>query len=744
MGFPSTGTVAFTTAVGPVFPQEMVAFDFNRDGALDLVTAFAAPPLQSAAVPIRVLLGFGNGFFFDNTFSSTGATTPRTINPSDVVLADFNRDQAPDLFFADAGLNTPPFAGAQNSLALSTGVGFWFAASGNVPARFDVTTSASSADVDGDGDPDLYVGNVQGVQQIPPAVLINGGLGVLTIGPDRLPIAQTDLSARRYTASEFIDANKDGRPDLFLGGDAGTASVLLPNAGTGVFGSPIANAVPSKPIALDAIATDAYARDVNGDGLQDLFVVYARSDSRAVQLLIGRGDYTFVDETAQRIVSIQSSGAPIRHLQFGDLDRDGTPDLITEPTSGPVEILLNNGDGHFFRPTNAVLANIPVPFELGDVNGDGNLDIAAWIGETTALYFFPGDSVFPYVTTGGSGADHLFGTARNDTLNGVSGNDVLRPGLGSDALIGGAGDDLLDGGGGTDTAFYTGARSNFVLLGSPDGRLAVADQTRAEGVDQLLNVEQASFAGVVSRLAAEASSLEYIASYGDLIAGFGTNAQAGFDHYLSNGYAEGRGISFNGLEYTASYTDLMNWLGPNADAGASHYITNGRSEGRVTSFNGLEYIASYTDLMNWLGANADAGARHYITNGRFEGRTTSFDGLEYIASYADLINWLGVNEDGGAGHYIANGRFEGRTASFDGLEYIASYGDLITGLGANSDGGSAHYIQYGFGEGRTVTFDPVQYLANYPDLAAWLGTDYEAATVHYIQHGYFEGRTDQA
>jgi len=239
--------------------------------------------------------------------------------------------------------------------------------------------------------------------------------------------------------------------------------------------------------------------------------------------------------------------------------------------------------------------------------------------------------------------------------------------------------------------------------------------------------------------------LQYIASYGDLVGAFGANADAGAAHYITNGRFEGRQATFDGLEYIASYGDLIAAFGPNADAGVTHYITAGFGEGRTTTFDGLQYIASYGDLIGAFGANADAGATHFITNGYAEGRKATFDGLEYTASYADLIAAFGTNEPAATQHYITNGYAEGRSASFDGLQYIASYGDLITAFGPNSDAGSSHFIAYGFGEGRAPdTFDAQQYLANYADLQQAFGTNTEAATIHYITNGYAEGRTDEA
>jgi hypothetical protein len=336
---------------------------------------------------------------------------------------------------------------------------------------------------------------------------------------------------------------------------------------------------------------------------------------------------------------------------------------------------------------------------LSTVNiGDGSL-IASVSGFSWSIddAFIPTDEAFLAGNdsiTSGNGNDYLVGFGGDDTISGQGGNDYFSGGLGTDSL---------DGGSGTDTAVYANGRLEYTALRAPDGRVVVGyNASGGDGLDRLTAIESLQFADRTVAASGADSALEYIASYGDLSQGFGVNANAGFDHYVNAGHAEGRRVSFDGLEY----------------------------------------IASYGDLANGFGANVDAGSSHYITYGRLEGRTTSFDGLEYNASYPDLMAWLGTNGDGGSTHFIEHGRLEGRTTTFDGLRYIASYGDLVTWLGANGDSGSSHYIDHGYGEGRSVSFDPVQYLANYPDLQAWLGTNYEAATVHYIEHGYYEGRTD--
>jgi hypothetical protein len=292
----------------------------------------------------------------------------------------------------------------------------------------------------------------------------------------------------------------------------------------------------------------------------------------------------------------------------------------------------------------------------------------------------------------------------NLTITGDASSQRLTGLRGNDSFLGLGGNDTLEGGSGIDAATYVGTRSEYVVLGLEDQ--AAVGSVR-EGLDRLTSIETVIFSDKVLPSTRADSPLEYIASYADLMTVFGVNAAAGFNHFIGNGYAEGRTVSFDGLEYIASYGDLMDAFGAAAEAGASHYIQAGRFEARTVTFDGLEYIASYGDLMRAFGADGDVGVSHFIQAGRFEGRSTTFDGLEYIASYTDLI--------------------------------IAFHAQVA----AAPDIGATHYIIAGYFEDRaTDLFDATQYLANYADLRAAFGSDLEAVTLHYITNGYFEGRTD--
>lgn len=80
-------------------------------------------------------------------------------------------------------------------------------------------------------------------------------------------------------------------------------------------------------------------------------------------------------------------------------------------------------------------------------------------------------------------------------LTGSAASEQLPGGAGNDRLSGSGGNDVIDGGAGTDTAFYAGARGNYVLTQSKGG-FVVRDQTGRDGTDTLLNTERIKFADV--------------------------------------------------------------------------------------------------------------------------------------------------------------------------------------------------------------------------------------------------------
>jgi len=384
-----------------------VAGDVNGDGFADVVVARLKFE-TSATYPLDVLLSDGRGGVILATTSVFSGTVPAVQHPSEVVLADFNGDGRTDLFVADSGMDAPPFPGYQNILVLSTSDGRWVDASRNLPQQLDVSHSACAADVEGDGDLDLYVGNLWGQNMIFPQLLLNDGRGRFSAAEGRLP-ELLQLHHNGYTICLFADLNNDAAPDLVLG-DVGdqidntlstrTSEVLL-NDGAGVF-TWLPAALPPKDSTHEDKTNDIDAMHLNGDAYLDLLVVYQGHPEGIsyIQALINNGDGTFRNDTASRLGPVEqqrarrwlsTSGTPREVIEVRDVDRDGDLDLLAKPWDAdhpdPL-LLLNDGSGVFtWGVLGTQLRGGDLWYAFLDLEGDGGLDLLLTLN-------YPPDKVF--------------------------------------------------------------------------------------------------------------------------------------------------------------------------------------------------------------------------------------------------------------------------------------------------------------------------------------------------------------
>jgi hypothetical protein len=356
--------------------------DFNGDGRPDVLVTQGQPQARALYPPV-VFVNNGRGGFTDQTSSLFAGPPPLTMSQSRVLVADFNRDGRPDVFVSDFGSDLPGDTGHQNALILSAPGGKLVDATANLPQQAMYTATASVADVNGDGAPDIFIGGwlfIGGNE-----ILLNDGSGHFTIEPHGIsdPIADFSAGCRTVSSSAFADVNGDGAPDLIIGGHTfgcppGPPAVLL-NDGHGHF-QQVLQELPLPPYDFTE-ATDIAVGDINGDGAPDLVLGYSKRYKPGIwfQILINDGHGHFTDETDQRLLQVDNSiDAWVWWIRLVDINGDGHPDIATNlGISGPhlSPYFLNDGTGHF----------VPLPDDLGvgpletyalvDLGGGRGLDI---------------------------------------------------------------------------------------------------------------------------------------------------------------------------------------------------------------------------------------------------------------------------------------------------------------------------------------------------------------------------------
>ncbi|HEX7906456.1 MAG TPA: CRTAC1 family protein [Chitinophagaceae bacterium] len=282
------------------------------------------------------------------------------------------------------------FAGAvsTNSIAQSkTGYPFSFAEAATIAGILPAADSiyghgAGWGDVDGDGFIDLYVGTFNKNGDKPNMLFRNSN------GKFKLDKQQSLKISTRATGVIFADLDNDGDLDLYVGSMSQpknnlVGNTLFRNDGKGVF-TDISKDNAACPVAFGG--RSATVVDYDGDGLLDILAGedpmpgYNGSKTKSSRLFHNKGHLQFEDVT-------QAAGIPADLPGYGvaaaDVNNDGWPDIFLAANSGNI-LFLNDKHGKFKEaPGNRELFawegtggdNMVCGIDFGDINRDGLLDI---------------------------------------------------------------------------------------------------------------------------------------------------------------------------------------------------------------------------------------------------------------------------------------------------------------------------------------------------------------------------------
>jgi hypothetical protein len=110
----------------------MASADFNDEEWPDVVLQRAFWK-SGQVLELDILINDGQGSLVLGTSEVLSGTVPLVMEPRQFVLADFNGDGRPHLFFPDQGMDSADGTGYQNTLVLSAPDGKLVDAADNLP-----------------------------------------------------------------------------------------------------------------------------------------------------------------------------------------------------------------------------------------------------------------------------------------------------------------------------------------------------------------------------------------------------------------------------------------------------------------------------------------------------------------------------------------------------------------------------------------------------------------------------------
>lgn len=329
-------------------------------------------------------LAFGRSNFTANSVVGLVSSPTNQRNTYDLCLCDFNRNGRLDIAVSnqEPAPNTEPIVSIFANNSTIGNLSFTRSNLTLLPNNPMPTINVECGDLDGDGLPDLVF-----TEEIRPG-LVRAANGVIilrnTSSGGNISFAQGvrfeipnrangDFRDSRRIAINDID--KDGKPEIIVTNTADPTLYVFKNtSSTGAISFESAPLQLEIPGGGNNFTLGLGVEDLNKDGFPEIVVTQFQAANF----------FVFTNRSSPGNISL-SNAATINvagnflNLKIGDLNGDGIKDVaLTNPTQNNVTIVPNTTTGStvtFGTPVTVATNNSPWGLDLGDINGDGRLDI---------------------------------------------------------------------------------------------------------------------------------------------------------------------------------------------------------------------------------------------------------------------------------------------------------------------------------------------------------------------------------
>ena len=372
--------------------------DINKDGLEDFFMGGAK------GEPSQIFIQQANNSFIQKS----GPSLVKDAGSEDVaaVFFDADNDGDKDLYVGGGGYefseNDPAF---QDRLYLNDGKGNFTKKENALPQMLSSKGCVKAADIDGDGDLDLFVGGrvVPGKYPTSPEsyILLNDGKGNFTNATAGVCSALQHIGM--VTDAVWIDLNKDKQPDLVIAGEWMPVKVFINEKGK------LADKSSTYiPFASTGWWNRIYADDMDGDGDTDLILgncgqntQFHVNDKEPMTLCYKDFDdngtvdpvlcyyidgvsypYNSRDDIVEQLPGLKKKFLEYKKYSVATMNDMFTPDQLKDAITLKAEImqtvyLENKGTAGFAMHPLPLAAQYSPVYGIAaeDVNGDGKKDI---------------------------------------------------------------------------------------------------------------------------------------------------------------------------------------------------------------------------------------------------------------------------------------------------------------------------------------------------------------------------------